>query len=430
MQTRLNSTAAILILRFHILKEIIFKLSRLNKDTREFTFQRFNMIREERLMTLRFDTFQLKPKPRRLYWIPQCMNCLTLIIHNGINFDYMLSIMKQFRPDVTLNIELESFQDEDMNVEKFMELIGYYKINEVNICRSQLSLKSTANYLLGPAKVIRASNSTFRFSRFDQVLLCERLKMENCKLTIKINCEKLFANVKRAYLANCSIKDNYLSLFSDALEELIIKKNVVNSGQAIKQDILKKIMQERQPFSNSLKLISLHGYVTEESIMTLLSHATIFPKIEVIKIICDQLLLSASKIKLKMRLNTLKKLDLRGCLVKSDVNGHNLINVPLVNVGIQRKGVKMGNLSAMINRNKEAKTIKKKALGKNYKRVAWQDSPDTSEDEKKYKKWEGSSQESEMSDELDRARKNFARRNGVEKITQKTGFNFEKNFYY
>ena len=67
-----------------------------------------------------------------------------------------------------------------------------------------------------------------------------------------------------------------------------------------------------------------------------------------------------------MKLMNLKKLDLRGCLVKADVNGRNLINVPGANIGIQRKGVRVGNLSAMIRNNKEMKTIKKKALGKNY----------------------------------------------------------------
>ena len=66
-----------------------------------------------------------------------------------------------------MNIELESFNDEDTNAEKFMELIGYYKINEVSVVKSIISLRSSANYLLGPARAIRALNSTFRFSRYD-----------------------------------------------------------------------------------------------------------------------------------------------------------------------------------------------------------------------------------------------------------------------
>ncbi|CDW75138.1 UNKNOWN [Stylonychia lemnae] len=431
MQFKVDSTPAIVILKYHILKEIIFKLSRLNRDTRQFIQEEFKYIRPDRLITLRFDFYNLRPKPRKIIWIAACMNIVTLIIVNGIDFDYILSILKQFRPDITLNIELESFNDEDMNAEKFMELIGYYKINEVSIVKSTIVLKSSANYLLGPANTFRAVNSAFRFSRFDQILSCQNLKLENCKLTIKINCEKLFANVRRAYLANTSIKDNYLSLFTDALQELVIKKNVVNSGQALKQDLLKKVMQENKPFYKSLKFLSLYGHISEESLLTLLHHQSIFPSLEVIKIHCDQLLLSLSKIKMRMKLHNLKKLDLRGCLVKADVNGQNVLNVPGANIGIQRKGVRMGNLSAMIKHNQQLKTIKKKALGKNYHRVAWQDSPDTSDEEKKARKFEQSSQESDMSDELERARKNYQKRmKGQERYNQKNGFNFEKNLFF
>ena len=87
------------------------------------------------------------------------------------------------------------------------------------------------------------------------------------------------------------------------------------------------------------------------------------------------------------------------------------------------------------DRNKEAKIIKKKALGKNYKRVAWQDSPDTSDEEERLKKFgdrgHHSSQESEMRDELERVRKNYKRRmDGLERKNKENGFNFEKNFFY
>lgn len=90
-----------------------------------------------------------------------------MIIANGVNFNYMLSCFKLFKPNILLNLELENFTDEDVGSEKFMELLGYYSINSVILSKCDLKLKSTSNYLLGPAKSIRAQNVIMRFIRTD-----------------------------------------------------------------------------------------------------------------------------------------------------------------------------------------------------------------------------------------------------------------------
>ena len=67
----------------------------------------------------------------------------------------------------------------------------------------------------------------------------------------------------------------------------------------------------------------------------------------------------------------LKKLDLRGCLVKID----------------DKEGIlqsRYGSKRVEINSSYE-KTVKKRALGKNYQRVRWQDSPDTSDEEQTHR---------------------------------------------
>ena len=66
------------------------------------------------------------------------MNQLTLILTNGVDYDFMLSVMKLFKPNIMLNVELENLTDEDMNTEKFMELVGYYSINEVSLSKCSI----------------------------------------------------------------------------------------------------------------------------------------------------------------------------------------------------------------------------------------------------------------------------------------------------
>ena len=137
------------------------------------------------------------------------MTHLNMIIINGIDFNYVLSILKRFKPTIILNLEVENFVDEEVSSEKFMELLGYYSINEINLSKCNFSLKSSASYLIGPAKVIRATNTQMRFNRPEQILACEHLKLESCKLYVANGVDCLFANVRRCYMSNIFIKDNW-----------------------------------------------------------------------------------------------------------------------------------------------------------------------------------------------------------------------------
>lgn len=95
------------------------------------------------------------------------MTQVTLILSNGIEYNYLVWILSHFRPNIVLNLEFENFTDEDVASERFMELLGYYTINEVTLSKSSFVLKSSASYLIGPAKKIRASNTIMKFQRID-----------------------------------------------------------------------------------------------------------------------------------------------------------------------------------------------------------------------------------------------------------------------
>lgn len=129
MNTKLESHPSLLVLRYLLFKEVIFKMASLSKEDREFIGDRFELIKKDRLMTVRMDVLNLRPRPKmKHFWIPKCANYLTLIITNGVNYDYALRIMKQFKPNITLNVELENFTDEDIHAERFLEFLGYYHI--------------------------------------------------------------------------------------------------------------------------------------------------------------------------------------------------------------------------------------------------------------------------------------------------------------
>lgn len=82
--------------------------------------------------------------------------------------------------------------------------------------------------------------------------------------------------------------------------------------------MIKKLIQEGNNFRHDLRLLSVHTFTTEDAVMALVSHSHLFPHLEVLRIRWDQLKLSTTKIRIKLRLPHLKKLDLRGCLVKVD----------------------------------------------------------------------------------------------------------------
>ena len=74
------------------------------------------------------------------------------------------------------------------------------------------------------------------------MLACEQLKLDNCRLNVKYNVDKLFANVQRCHFDNVCVKDAWPSLFSLNLKQLILKKNASNNAQAVKLDLLKKLI--------------------------------------------------------------------------------------------------------------------------------------------------------------------------------------------
>lgn len=144
------------------------------------------------------------------------------------------------------------------------------------------------------------------------------MKLENCKLHIAHGIECLFANVRRCYMHNCQVKDTWPFMFSSNLKELVLKKAVCHQPSVTRLDMVKKLIQEGEKFRHDLRLLSIHCHTTEDAVMALISHAHLFPHLEVLRIRYDQLRLSTSKIRIKLRLPHLKKLDLRGCLVKVD----------------------------------------------------------------------------------------------------------------
>lgn len=75
-------------------------------------------------------------------------------------------------------------------------------------------------------------------------------------------------------MSNCSIKDSVFHLFSSNLEELVLKKTLTHTS-SLKMDMLRKVIHDGTNFRN-LKLLSLHGYVSEEALLALIS-SNIFP---------------------------------------------------------------------------------------------------------------------------------------------------------
>lgn len=64
-------------------------------------------------------------------WITRCFNNLRLEVSHSINLPEVLTTMKHFRKDVTISLRLYNFNDEQAMNEKFVELMGYYKLDEV-----------------------------------------------------------------------------------------------------------------------------------------------------------------------------------------------------------------------------------------------------------------------------------------------------------
>jgi hypothetical protein len=75
MHQAIESQPAVMVMRYLIMKEIMFKVATLNRESRDFVGERLHLVKAERIMTLRMDIYNLRPRPRHIKnsWIPLCM---------------------------------------------------------------------------------------------------------------------------------------------------------------------------------------------------------------------------------------------------------------------------------------------------------------------------------------------------------------------
>jgi len=59
-----------------------------------------------------------------------------------------VAIMKHFRSDATLNLIFYSLKDEDQLAEKFINVLGYYKLDTVKLDTCFISLRASCMFLL------------------------------------------------------------------------------------------------------------------------------------------------------------------------------------------------------------------------------------------------------------------------------------------
>jgi len=211
-------------------------------------------------------------------------------------------IMKHFRSDVMLFVHLYNLKDENPMAEKFINVLGYYKIDTVKLDSCYISLRASCMFLLQPPRVLHAMNSYINFCRTDQIINCENLKLVNTRVHCKVNNHEIFKNVRRAFLNNILIKDIAFTLFSHKLEELILHNRVI-ARQTQRIDILRKLIAEGYQLQR-LKLLSINGCVSEESLMILIN-ARPFPDLEVLRICHPYLRTTAQRLRLRLKLHRL-----------------------------------------------------------------------------------------------------------------------------
>ncbi len=74
-----------------------------------------------------------------------------------------------------------------------------------------------------------------------------------------------------------------------------------------------------------MRLLSLEGYATEESILALISCDKV-QNLEIFKLKYELLKVNFTKLKPRLKLKNLKRLDLRGCIIKFDESDSNFAN--------------------------------------------------------------------------------------------------------
>ncbi|CDW81916.1 UNKNOWN [Stylonychia lemnae] len=220
----------------------------------------------------------------------------------------------------------------------------------------------------------------------------------------------------------------YYEMFTDNLKELVLKHPLKKTPPAQRIDVLRKVIQEGRKFRKDLRLLSVSGYTTDPSVDAVL-RCNVFPNLEVFKVKFDQVKMNYYKIKKRIKLANLRKLDMTGCCIKFDnpyesQNGvHQLQQMYMQHLGNHR-----------VLTQQELIKIKKEALAKNYKKFLKKRGAEYEgegeEDEKNNqivlvaKKFQGkgimmSSQTSNESDDLEEVRESHI---GIQKFDMESDF--------
>ena len=150
--------------------------------------------------------------------------------------------------------------------------------------------------------------------------LVEHLSMRTSKLLTYrgvVSSQLLFENVTKCYIEDLQCLDNIIELFSDKLEQLYVKKNF-NYNYIKKNDILEQVITSSQRFRNSLRLFSISGTIRIESFKAVL-YKQVYPNLKIFKVADEKFQIKLSKLYRQMNLQSLIKLDLRGCKIKEDI---------------------------------------------------------------------------------------------------------------
>jgi len=81
--------------------------------------------------------------PRHRMWLTKCFNSVLLKIDKSIDLAQFVKIIKQFRSDVKLTLHFFNFTDEQAQADKFVELLSYYKIEELFMDQCELKLRAS-----------------------------------------------------------------------------------------------------------------------------------------------------------------------------------------------------------------------------------------------------------------------------------------------
>lgn len=75
--------------------------------------------------------------------------------------------MRHFRKDISLIVKLFNFNDELAGNDKLVELLGYYKVDELRLNGSSLNLRASCMFLMQTPRVLHCLNGFMNFSKSD-----------------------------------------------------------------------------------------------------------------------------------------------------------------------------------------------------------------------------------------------------------------------